>query len=166
MSLITRRPTQAPTNFSALRQDNAPRRLSIDPVAENITTVISADSEIEGTLSFRQGVKIDGVVKGDIKFGLNDGLCIVSKGGSVEGSIRGPRALIMGEVEGDVEVAGMLVLAPTAVIIGSVKCAKFIVYDGAAITGSIETRKPNDTVNHQDEQSTDNTVVVQIGRRA
>lgn len=163
MSLISRRATvPAPTNFAALRQDNAPRRLSIDPSAERITTVVAADAELEGTLTFRNGVKIDGAVKGDVVFGKDDGLCVVSKGANIDGSLRGPRALIMGEVQGDVEIAGTLVLAPTAVIIGSVQCGKFIVYDGASIVGSIETRKANAEDAVKTEEA---NVVVQIGCR-
>lgn len=45
-------------------------------------------------------MKIDGSVKGDVTFGLTDGLCIVSAGALVEGNLRGPRALILGEVQG------------------------------------------------------------------
>ncbi len=41
--------------------------------------------------------------------------------------------------EGDIEVQGTLVLAPSAVVVGKIRCGKFVVYDGASISGSIET---------------------------
>lgn len=127
------------TNFSMIRQDNAPKRISINPIDEKISSVISAKSRLEGNLSFSDGLKIDGVIAGNVTFGTEDGLCILSKGARVEGSLVGPRAFILGEVEGDIEVQGTLVLAPSAVVVGKIRCGKFVVYDGACISGSIET---------------------------
>ena len=51
---------------------------------------------------------------------------------------------VMGDVEGDINVDGTLVLAPSAVVVGKIRCGKFVVYDGATIAGSIETIKPGD----------------------
>ena len=127
------------TNFSMIRQDNAPKRISINPIDEKVSSVISANSRLEGNLSFADGLKIDGVIAGNVTFGTEDGLCILSKGARFEGSLFGPRAFILGEVEGDIEVQGTLVLAPSAVVVGKIRCGKFVVYDGASISGSIET---------------------------
>lgn len=138
MTALMRR-DDASTGFAAIRQDSAPRKLTINPQQERITTVLAASTCLEGTLRFNEGVKIDGRVKGDVIFGIEDGLCIVSAGAVVEGNLRGPKALIMGEVQGNVEVETTLVLAPSAVVVGSVKCGRFVVYDGASVTGSIET---------------------------
>ncbi|NMG30617.1 bactofilin family protein [Aromatoleum evansii] len=136
-ALMRREDTSA--GFAAIRQDSAPSKLKINPQQERITTVLAASTCLEGTLRFEEGVKIDGRVKGDVIFGIEDGLCIVSAGAVVEGNLRGPKALIMGEVQGNVEVDTTLVLAPSAVVVGSVKCGRFVVYDGASVTGSIET---------------------------
>lgn len=137
MSALTRRDANA--GFATIRQDSAPRKLKINPQDERITTVLAASTCLEGTLRFKEGVKIDGKVKGDVIFGMEDGLCIVSNGAVVEGNLKGPKALILGEVQGNVEVATTLVLAPSAVVVGSVRCGRFVVYDGASVTGSIET---------------------------
>ncbi|MCK9988157.1 MAG: hypothetical protein AzoDbin1_04629 [Azoarcus sp.] len=141
MSGLMRREA-AQTGFATIRQDTAPRKLKINPSEERVTTVLAATTSLEGTLRFKEGVKIDGRVKGDVIFGTEDGLCIVSAGAVVEGNLRGPKALILGEVQGNVEVDSTLVLAPSAVVVGSVKCGRFVVYDGAAVTGSIETIRP------------------------
>jgi cytoskeletal protein CcmA (bactofilin family) len=132
------------TNFSMIRQDSAPKKISINPADERITSVVSAKTKIEGNLNFSEGVKIDGVVEGTVNFGSEDGLCILSKGARIEGSLNGPRAFVMGDVEGDINVDGTLVLAPSAVVVGTIRCGKFVVYDGATIAGSIETIKPGE----------------------
>lgn len=142
MTAVARRET----TFSAIRQDNAPRKMSINPSEERLTTLLAANSIIEGNLCFTEGVKVDGRIKGDLTFGTEDGLCIVSHGAVIEGNLRGPKALILGEVQGNIEVDFTLVLAPSAVVVGSVRCGRFVVYDGASVTGSIETiRHANDS---------------------
>lgn len=138
MGLMTRF-SEKPTNFAMIRQDNAPKHMRINPVEERITTVLSGGATIKGELHFSEGVKIDCTVHGDVHFGEDDGLCILSKGALVDGAINGPRALIMGEVQGGVDIQGTLVLAPSAVVVGNVRCGRLIVYDGANILGSIET---------------------------
>lgn len=145
------------SNFSMIRQDNAPKRVSINPADERITSVVSAKCKTEGNITFAEGVKIDGVIEGIVTFGTEDGLCILSKGARVEGSLIGPRAFILGEVEGDLDIEGTLVLAPSAVVVGKVRCGKFVVYDGATIAGSIETIKPG--VKAPDQQNADHSVV-------
>lgn len=145
MGFMTRL-NEKPTNFAMIRQDNAPKRMRINPVEERITTVLSGRSTLKGELRFSEGVKIDCTVHGDVHFGEDDGLCILSKGALVDGTINGPRALIMGEVQGGVDIQGTLVLAPSAVVVGNVRCGKLIVYDGANILGSIETVKSKSAV--------------------
>lgn len=153
MTSLTKRENGTP-GFSTIRQDSAPQKLKINPHHERITSVLGPSSALEGALRFNEGVKIDGSVKGDVAFGLTDGLCIVSAGALVEGNLRGPRALILGEVQGNVEVQTTLVLAPSAVVVGSVKCGSFVVYDGASVTGSIETiRQARPTVEPELDQA-------------
>lgn len=138
MSLLPRK-KQPPQAFSSIRQDNAPRQLTINPSAERVTTVLASSSMLEGNLAFGEGLKVDCRIKGTVSFGQEDGLGIVSKGAMIEGDFIGPRALILGEVQGNVRVSGLVVLGPSAVVVGTLQCGRLVVYDGANILGNIET---------------------------
>lgn len=123
------------TGFELVRQETMGRRLCINPKEERVTTVIGQNSKLTGDLCFQEGVKIDCEVKGTITFGTDDGLCIISKGAVVEGNIQGPRALVLGTINGDIDTSGLLLLAPSAVVVGNVSYGRLIVCEGAQISG-------------------------------
>ena len=112
---------------------------SIDLRAECVRSVISAGEVIEGTLRFQNGVKVDGFVKGSIEFGVVDGLFVLGSGGIVEGNILGPRAIIIGEVFGNVVIEGKLILLPNSCIHGDIAAGTLQVMEGATINGRIST---------------------------
>lgn len=127
--------------LAAIRQEQLPRRISINPQDERITTVIAEKTAMNGNFNFAEGVKIDGRLTGSVMFGIEDGMCIVSKTGLVDGDIHGPRALVLGTVNGDINIDGILVLAQSAVITGNVTYGRLVVYDGAVITGTLQRQK-------------------------
>lgn len=137
-SLVAQPKKAAGTGFSMITQDELPRRISINPMQERITTVIAAHSSMRGELSFKEGVKIDGHVEGSVTFGNDDGMCIISKSATVDGNVIGPRALILGTVQGDLHVSGTLVLAPGSMVSGNVSYGRLVVYEGAQISGSLQ----------------------------
>lgn len=124
--------------FANLPTDYTQRRISINVVNERITTVIASGSRMTGDLQLKEGIKIDGDLCGTLTFGLDDGLGIISRYATVQGDVYGPRALIMGTVEGDLHIHGLVVLAPTAMILGNVYYDRIMVYDGAQISGALK----------------------------
>lgn len=128
---------KSPTRFSAITQQTLGRRISINPLEERITSIVASSARIQGNLAYEEGVKVDGEIKGSLEFGRDDGLCIVSRSAVVDGDIKGPRAFILGTVEGDITIDGLVVIAPTAVIIGNITYGRIIVLEGAQISGQI-----------------------------
>lgn len=112
-------------------------RLRIDVKKERISTVLAFGSTFQGDLSLKEGVKVDGDLRGNLSFGEDDGLGIIARSATVQGNMRGPRALIMGTVEGDIFIHGLLVLSPTAMVIGNVHYDRLVVHDGAQISGTM-----------------------------
>lgn len=150
--LIKRREQTKP--FSAIRQEDAPRKISIDTKRERITSVIAKGAVLEGNLTYAEGVKVDGRVRGTLRFGCEDGLGIVAPGGLVEGNFIGPKGLILGEVQGDVEVEGVLVIGATGTVVGDIRCGRLVVADGAGIEGTMSTiRKTSSTKQIEAESS-------------
>ena len=160
---------RANTGFLQAHTNSVPRQFQLCPTEERITTVINATSKIAGSLEFQDGVKIDGRIKGDVTFGTDDGLLIVSKGATVEGNVSGPKALILGLVEGNLDIDGLLVLAPSAEILGNVRCGRLIIHDGATIMGSIESNRSNPSMLRKQEaaaraiRNADDAVEVSVG---
>ena len=118
-------------------ESRSTKKISISVTKERVTTVISEATKLTGDLCLQEGIKIDGHIKGNVTFGQEDGLCIVAKSSTVEGNLYGPRALIMGTIEGDVFIHGLLMLAPTAIVLGNVHYERLIVHDGAQIAGGM-----------------------------
>ena len=124
--------------FAQVNSGNQPRRISINPVDERVTSLIAEGAIWRGEIVLQEGIKVDGSLEGSLDFGLDGGLCIVSKSGYVEGTITGPKALILGRVKGDVLINGPLVIAHTAHIEGTVRYGSVTIYDGANIDGTMQ----------------------------
>lgn len=132
-----------------------PSPQSIDIQAENIKSVIAAGESFDGNLRLQRGIKIDGYVKGNIEFGLTDGMLVVTHKATVEGNIIGPRAIIVGEVIGNIMIAGRLIILPSAKIHGDIAAGALQMHEGATMNGRIctisEMQNPPPTVDHQDD---------------
>lgn len=152
---------QTQTRFSLINQHNFNGKISINAKEERITSVVAIDAKIRGSVEYSEGVKVDGEIQGSLTFGTVDGLCIISKSGVVEGDIKGPRALIMGTVEGDICIEGLLFLAPSAVVIGSISYGRIMVSDGAQISGQLNMKPEQKTITTRDDvlQNEDRSIV-------
>lgn len=112
---------------------------SIDPKVENIKSIIAQGEYFEGNLRFQRGVKIDGHVKGNVEFGITDGMLVVNDKGLVEGDIYGPKAIIVGEVVGNIMISGRLIVLPSARIHGDIAAGTLQLHEGSSLDGRICT---------------------------
>ena len=125
---------------NAIAVPQAPRAemsQSIDAKAENIKSVLSKDEVVEGNLRFRFGAKVDGKVVGNVHFGSDDGLLVLNRDGMVIGDIIGPRAIILGEVRGNIKVTGKLIIMASARVYGDIISNSITINDGAKIDGRV-----------------------------
>ena len=154
-------PRQANTGFALIGQGELPTKISINTKEERITTVIAEKSTMRGDFLFEEGLKVDGMVQGSVEFGTVDGLCVVSRRATIDGDLRGPRALVMGTVTGNLQIEGTLVLSPSAVIQGNISYGRLVVYDGATIGGTLN----RNTVTPQISGAHQEADVVQLQRQ-
>lgn len=139
-SMVAHRKDQSGFDKIAIDSQST-RKVSINVKSERISTVISAGTQVSGDVVLQEGVKLDGDMRGNLTFGVEDGLGIISRSATLEGELRGPRALIMGTVEGDVHIHGLLMLGPSALVIGNVYYDRLVVHDGAQISGAMHMNR-------------------------
>jgi cytoskeletal protein CcmA (bactofilin family) len=96
---------------------------------------IAADTDIKGTLSAKDTIRIAGVIEGEV---TSEALVWIKKGGRIEGTITACGVIIEGEINGNVNSTGTTELRSGARITGDIFCSKLSVADDAFLKGKIK----------------------------
>jgi cytoskeletal protein CcmA (bactofilin family) len=108
-----------------------------------IRSLIGEGTRIEGTLHFRDGLRIDGEVVGDVMADPNSKtILVISEKAQVTGRVHAAHVIINGTVIGPVESAQLLELQPKARIQGDVRYAALEMHQGATIEGVMQRLNP------------------------
>lgn len=103
-----------------------------------IKSLIADGSQITGSISFTDGLRVDGDVSGNIR-AKDDmaSILVISETAHVTGEITADHIIINGTVKGPVNARLMLELQPKARIEGDVHYAALEMHQGALITGQL-----------------------------
>lgn len=112
---------------------NSKSKTSFDAQAGNASTMIGAGTTITGDLESNGDIRIDGVLKGNLK---GKAKIIVGAEGVVEGNIEGMQADIMGHVTGNIKVQELLFLHGKTKVNGDIYAGKLQVEPTAVFNGS------------------------------
>jgi cytoskeletal protein CcmA (bactofilin family) len=104
--------------------------------ASRIDTLIGAGSRIDGDVRFSGGLRVDGVVSGNI-VSEDAGTLVLSEEARVEGEIRVAHAVIDGQVVGPVHASDSLELQSKARVSGDVYYSTLEVHLGAVVEGRL-----------------------------
>ena len=119
-----------------------------DSSAGELDGFLDRGSRMEGELKFRSSFRVDGHFVGDVN---SDGSLIVGEKGKIEGEIRVGRLLVSGVVEGLLQGAEQVHLAPSARVLGEIRTPSLVIEDGAkfdgrcVMSGAEEGKKPETT---------------------
>jgi cytoskeletal protein CcmA (bactofilin family) len=104
-----------------------------------LSSLIDAGVEIVGDVFIRDGLRVDGRVKGEVR-SRDDahGLLVLSENGSIEGSVRVYDAVVNGTVSGDLEVEHFLELQAGARVRGNIRYRRLRMECGASVDGRLE----------------------------
>jgi cytoskeletal protein CcmA (bactofilin family) len=103
-----------------------------------ITSLIAEGTQIEGSVFFTDGLRVDGQVTGDVHAREpSPSLLVVSDAAVILGSITADHIIVNGSVKGHVHARRMLELQPKARIEGDVHYAALEMHQGALITGQL-----------------------------
>jgi cytoskeletal protein CcmA (bactofilin family) len=101
---------------------------------------LGAGTELKGDIATQTSMRVDGIIVGKVNCG---GKLVLGQKGLITGNVSVKQAEIEGAVQGDLEVAEMLILRATARIDGNIKTTKLTIEDGAIFNGKcIMTANP------------------------
>jgi cytoskeletal protein CcmA (bactofilin family) len=104
--------------------------------ASSIDSLIGVGTTIDGDVNFIGGLRIDGVVKGNIKaVGDKPGTLVLSEMAKVEGEIDVGHVVVNGTVAGPVRAKEYLELLPKARVTGDVSYKTIEIHVGAIVMG-------------------------------
>ena len=103
-----------------------------------VETVLGEGAVFEGTVSCEGSIKVEGVLKGDVKVGDS---IVVGPNGSVTGDVRAGEVIVFGKVNGKID-AGALEIKSTGEITGEVLVETLITEAGGAMRAKCEMKTP------------------------
>ena len=112
-----------------------------------ITTLIDKGIVISGDTTYTGGIRIDGEIIGNLKVhGEGDSLLIMGHGSKITGDVEVEKAIINGEINGNIKCHDYLELNTNAIVNGSVEYNILEVHEGSKITGNLKFTKNNKTI--------------------
>ncbi len=107
-----------------------------NPVKDSkLNCVIAKGTKIEGNIRASESIRLDGILIGDV---ICDKKVVIGPKGRVEGKIKASDAFVMGAVEGEMVISGVLQLESTARVTGNLSAKKLIVDEGATMDGDFK----------------------------
>lgn len=105
----------------------------------SIKSLIAPGTRIDGNLAFKDGLRVDGEVVGNIRAcSESPSILVVSEEASVTGEIHADHVIINGRVTGPVHALELLELQPKARIEGDVSYKALEMHQGATIEGQLK----------------------------
>ena len=102
-----------------------------------IDSLIGSGTELQGDVHFRDGLHIDGVVRGNVIAEGENSMLTMSEQGRIEGEVRVHNIVLNGEVRGDVHAFQHIELAPAARVTGNVYYNLIEMAMGAEVNGNL-----------------------------
>jgi cytoskeletal protein CcmA (bactofilin family) len=103
-----------------------------------IRSLIAEDSEINGNISFSEGLRIDGAVTGNISARVEKAsILVISETATITGEVLADHIIVNGTVKGPVHARVLLELQPSARIQGDVQYIALEMHQGAIIDGQL-----------------------------
>ena len=102
---------------------------------EEFATVIGADAQFKGELTFQGGVRIDGQLEGSIQ---TSGKVLVAKTGRLKAEVKAGQVVLEGQVDGNVTADDRVEIRASATLRGDLRASKLLVAEGATWVGRCE----------------------------
>lgn len=141
------KPSTAPpaSGTGAMKESNTPMSSSPSPnfmgAEGRGSAVIGKSVMIKGQIVSREDLTIDGEVEGTVE--LHEHRLTVGPHGKVNASVKAREIIVLGTIEGNVDVADRIDIRKDARLVGDIKTARIVIEDGAFFKGSIDIQRPD-----------------------
>ena len=111
--------------------------------ADHISTLLGMGTSIEGTLAFKDTIRLDGAVNGTII--SENGVLIIGERATVEAQIRVGSAIVKGTVNGHIQAVERIEVYAPAKINGDLQAPVISIETGVQFNGNCSMAKPQAT---------------------
>ncbi|OJW69927.1 MAG: cell shape determination protein CcmA [Candidatus Amoebophilus sp. 36-38] len=113
----------------------------------NSSNIIGKGTSLEGNLTTSGNIRIEGKLIGSI---TTKSKLVLGNTSWVKGNVLAQTAEVGGEVHGTIEVGGLLILKPTAIVQGDIITNKLVFEEGARFNGKCKMSPSEQAVNTKD----------------
>ena len=118
------------------RKKNAPQQKRID-------SLIGAGTTVDGDVTFSGGLRIDGIVRGNVATANGEnGTLVVSEQARVDGEVKVSHVVVNGMINGPVTANDFLELQAKARIVGDIEYRSLEMHMGAVVQGRLHHAEP------------------------
>ena len=111
---------------------------------ERITTTLGKETDFNGSMRFRDSLKIDGSFSGEI---ISGGFLYIEQGATITANIRVGSIVVGGTVKGNIEATEKLEMLSTGKVYGNIRTAKLKIADGVVFEGKCEMIRNPQAIN-------------------
>ena len=104
-----------------------------------MTTVIDANTIVDGTLSTSHDVRVEGRVTGTL---MCNGVVHIAEGAEVDATVEASGIVVSGTLSGEITCHGRLEIRSTGTVRGRVETGRLIVVEGAVYEGQLRMDAP------------------------
>ena len=114
-----------------------------DKPQKRIDSLIGAGTTVDGDVTFTGGLRVDGIVKGNVATANGEtGTLVVSEHARVDGEIRVSHVVVNGAVNGPVVAGDFLELQAKAKVTGDLEYRSLEMHTGAVVQGRLRHVEP------------------------
>ena len=115
------------------------------PTQKRLDSLIGAGTKVEGNVTFSGGLRVDGVIRGNVGTADNQpGTLVISEHARIEGEVRVSHVVINGAITGPVWASDHLELQAKAQVNGDVTYRTLEMHVGAIVQGKLMHPTPKD----------------------
>ena len=114
-----------------------------DKPQKRIDSLIGAGTTVDGNVTFTGGLRVDGIVKGNVATVNGEtGTLVVSEHARIDGEIAVSHVLVNGAVKGPITADDSLELQAKARVVGDISYRTLEMHLGAVVQGRLDHAEP------------------------
>jgi cytoskeletal protein CcmA (bactofilin family) len=133
-NVITLGPGSADLGEDGLSESRGAQMLTPVWSEERTRVAVGANANISGKLVFHEPVRIEGRFRGEVS---SVDLIVIAEAGSIEGRVRTPRLVVLGEMRGEVTDSKRVLLGPHARVSGRIESERLSMSEGARLEADV-----------------------------